>query len=112
MLRVVAHVAQRTDADTTFGNLEPDPPAASAAGGLDDAAVRPRSAASLGLIRRGLDQDPIPSKGIEKICVTEADAIIRADLDVPASPAAAEESVDQDVLAILGRHHRRKPEIA
>jgi len=74
--------------------------------------VRPRSPARLGLIRRGLDQDPVPSKSIEKIGVAETDPVVGADLHVTAGPSAAEEFVDQDVFAVLGRHHRRKPEIA
>ena len=44
--------------------------------------------------------------------VIKADTIVCADLDVQASLAAAEETMDQDVLAVPGRHHRRKPEIA
>src|SRR5262249_45834405 len=41
MLWVAAHIAQRPDSNTAFGNLEPDPASASAAGGLNDPAVRP-----------------------------------------------------------------------
>src|SRR5262249_16047240 len=52
-----------------------------------------------------------PSEGFEKIGVAETDPVIGADLHVTAGPSAAEEFLDQDVFAVLGRHHCRKPEI-